>query len=111
MRFFGFDSVTTYRLITLDLFTPKNLKGAKDLSKMTASRTDIQHWLDVTGGLNGEAKGLHCDVVNKSRREQLFKDIRLGIRNGDLADRFPLVKPVPLEQLAQDEEPIGRLYI
>ena len=110
MRFFGFNSVTTYRLITLDLFTPKNIKGARDLSGMTASLADIQHWLDVTGGLNGEAKGLHCDVVNKSRREQLFKDIRLGIRNGDLADRFPLVKPVPLEQLAQDDEPIGRLY-
>ena len=110
MRFFGFKSVTTYRLITLDLFTPKNLKGAKDLSKMTASRTDIQHWLDVTGGVHGEAKGIHCDVVNRSRREQLFKDIRLGIRRGDLADRFPLVKPVPMEQLSPADEPIGRLY-
>ncbi len=77
---------------------------------MTASWTDIQHWLDVTGGVHGEAKGIHCDVVNRSRKEQLFKDIRLGIRRADLADRFPLVKPVPLEQLAEEDEPVSRLY-
>lgn len=110
MRFFGFKSVTTYRLITLDLFTPKNIKGAKDLSGMKDSWTDIQHWLDVTGGLHGEAKSLHCDVINKSRREQLFKEIRLGVRKGDLADRFPLVEPVDLEQANPENEPIGRLY-
>lgn len=110
MRFFGFKSVTTYRLITLDLFTPKNLKGAKDLSGMTDSMVDIQHWLDVTGGINGEAKSIHCDVVNRARREQLFKDIRLGVRRGDLADRFPLVTPVDLEQANPENEPIGRLY-
>lgn len=110
MRFFGFKSVTTYRLITLDLFTPKNIKGGKDLSKMTDSWTDIQHWLDVTGGVNGEARSIHCDVLSEGRRLQLFKKIRLGIRNGDLADRFPLVKPVDLEQANPDEEPIGRLY-
>jgi hypothetical protein len=110
LRFFGFKSVTTYRLVTLDLFTPRNIKAAKDLSKMTDSMIDIDHWLKETGGVNGEKKGLHCDVISSGRREELLKKLRLAIRNNKLADYFPLVKPVDLDHLGDDGEPTGRLY-
>lgn len=111
MRFFGFKSVTTYRLVTLDLFTPRNIKGAKDLSNMTNSMADIDHWMEETGGVNGEKKGIHCDVISSGRRDELLKKVRQGIRTNTLAEKFPLVKPVHLDHLGEEGEPVGRLYV
>ena len=53
---------------------------------------------------------MHCDVISKGRRDDMIKKMRQAIRTNTLADKFPLVKPVPLDDLADPDDPPGRLY-
>lgn len=77
LRRFGFE-VSTWRLVTPDLFTAENLKNARDYSELVAKppvnpsskETLILNWCKMCGGINGKPLAVHSDVIAQATRER-----------------------------------------
>ncbi|MEW6215351.1 MAG: hypothetical protein AB1478_09175 [Nitrospirota bacterium] len=66
---YGFKRVNTTHLTSLELFDKDKLDYIKrDLSKVSSSKKkQVADWVKLTGGINGEAYGVHVDHVEFDR--------------------------------------------
>jgi DNA topoisomerase VI subunit A len=72
---FGFDKVITTHLTSLDLFDKDVIDYAKrDLTKVSPSKKkQVDKWVEDTGGIYGEAYGMHIDNANFDKVEIAVK--------------------------------------
>ncbi len=71
---FGF-GVKTEHLTSLDLFTKESIKYKKrDLTQVSYSkRKQVDDWMKITGGINGEPFGMHIDNADFGRIKTAVK--------------------------------------
>lgn len=73
---FGFDTVNTTRLTSLELFREDTIaKKKRDLNKVSESKkAQVTAWVEITGGIYGERYGMHVDNAEfKLIREAVTK--------------------------------------
>ena len=92
---YGF-TVTLRRLTSIKLFTPERIAySRRDLSKVSpAKRAQVNDWVRLTGGINGEPFGLHVDNAEisliRAQVEEWFRE--LPTRS---CDETPPPRPAP----------------
>lgn len=99
LRFLGF-RVVTYRLTTVDLFTPEQIQNGRNFSSLDPEKglgKQVHNWFLKTGGTEGQKIGLHIDVIPNPKKIQRAKSW-LEALVADRTPPFPVIAPVPFPE-------------
>lgn len=91
LRFLGLSYVEAYYLTSTRLFTPQQIANGRDLSTHP-HKSQVKHWVEDTGGVDGRPIALHIDVISSAKKEQLARDFVRYADSGKL-DKHYLAVP------------------
>lgn len=90
LRFLGMNQVEAYYLTSPELFTPQQIANGHDLSHHP-QQSQVQHWLEDTGGVEGRPIALHIDVLSRSKKELVAHDFVKYAYSGKLGQHYRTV--------------------
>ncbi len=87
LRFLGLNKVEAYYLTSPELFTPQQIANGHDLSHHP-QQSQVRHWVEDTGGVEGRPIALHIDVLSRSKKELVAHDFVKHAYSGKLGQHY-----------------------
>ena len=89
LRFF-LNQAEAYYLTSPELFTPQQIANGHDLSHHP-QQSQVKHWVEDTGGVEGRPIALHIDVLSRSKKELVAHDFVKYAYSGKLGQHYRAV--------------------